>query len=184
MRRISLVLLPLLFACAPAALSTAQRMELIERLDQSAAFAKQCGLGRSEMRVRFAALPDGTIAEPHMSPHEAGLIVRTERLLPTGRVQTDQKLLAADDGLTRAYLDQIVGGAEEAVRGCAEKKGTHGAATVFFLIDPDGHVSDVLVESKLAVPDVEWCVLDVFRGLRFDRPARGGYVEVTRPVRL
>lgn len=197
----------LLAACAPAQLSPGQRMELIEQLDHSAAFAKKCGLAKSEMRVRFVALPSGKIDEPviimgpngtadqaacvmkqlttaSVSPHHASIVVRTERLLPTGKSHTDAKLRADSSGLAPGHIEAVINAGQPAVKACTAKKAVHGNITMFFLIDPKGRVSDVLVESALGAPEVEWCLLEAFKTLHFEKPVDGSYVEVVRTLTL
>ena len=60
-----------------------------------------------------------------------------------------------------------------------------GRVTIYFVIESDGRIGDVLVkEDALTDPGVGLCIANAIKSWRFPKPAGGGNVKVTYPFNL
>lgn len=92
--------------------------------------------------------------------------------------------------LARDTIQHYIREQRNQLRSCYERRLQHdpdlvGRVEVTFVISDNGQVASATVaESELGDPEVEDCVVDVFRGLTFPRPEGGGIYIITYPLRF
>jgi TonB family protein len=91
--------------------------------------------------------------------------------------------------LPRARIEAGLSSARPALGACIQRSSARGGedegrVVVTFVIEPDGRVSAAAyLVSTLTDEGLAACILDVFRGLRFDAP-EGGIVMVSHPFQF